>query len=235
MKIEIWSDVMCPFCFIGKHRLDAALDKIPFKDELQIEWKSFQLNPTLEPKVGVNMYQQLSESKQLPIEQIMPMFEGVERMGKTADVEFHFDKAVPANTQNAHRLIHFAQHEGKGSEMKERLFQALFVEGENLNDLDVLTSLASEVGLNKGSVAKILQGNDYTDEVLADMQEAQQLGIQGVPFFVFNRKYAISGAQDESLFQEAVESCFKEWLQEHPSNDFKVIEGAVCRVDGTCD
>lgn len=232
MKIEIWSDVMCPFCFIGKHRFENALEKLPFKNEIEIVWKSYLLDANLEPIPGENMHDRLAKAKQLPMDQIKQMHDYVEKMGATADIQFDFEHGVPANTINAHKLIHLAQKHGKGSAMKEVLFHAHFEAAQDLNDLIVLKSLAKSIGLEESEINETLQSESVLNEVLADVHEGAELGV---PFFVFNRKYAISGAQEEHVFIDTLEKSFQEWLQANPNPNFEIIEGKACSVDGKCE
>lgn len=235
MKIEIWSDVMCPFCYIGKHKFETALKQLPFSDKVEVEWKSFQLAPDLNPVPGVDMYDMLAQMKGQTREWSVQMHDQVTRTGKEAGVEFHFEKGIPANTFDALRILQAAKSIGKGNEAEERMFRAFFSDGLNVADHDVLKTLALEIGLEEQEITNVLTTQKYADEVRKDIAEAQQLGVRGVPFFVFDRKYAVSGAQDVTVFTQTLEKSFQDWLEQHPSEEFKVIGGSVCRMDGTCD
>ena len=185
MKIEIWSDVVCPFCYIGKRKLEKALDKFPFKDKVEIEWKSFQLNPDQVTDPSLNSLEYLSKSKGWSIAQTIQISQQVVDMAKIEGLEFNMDKTVVANTRNAHRLIHLAKESGKGGEMKERLLKAYFTEGENVDDFESLMKLGLEVGLEEQKIIKTLNSDEFEEAVAYEVYESRQIGVQGVPFFCF--------------------------------------------------
>ncbi|MGK6351403.1 DsbA family oxidoreductase [Parapedobacter sp. DT-150] len=235
MKIEIWSDIVCPFCYIGKHNFETALQQFDGQQAVEVEWKSFQLDPDL-PKnpTYANTYQYLAERKGLNITQAREMTAGVASTGKKAGVELNFDKAIPANTWDAHRLIHLAQTEGLGSQVKENLFRTHFTEGKNISDIDTLVALGKEAGLDEATITAVLGSDQYAYEVAQDIQEAGNIGVRGVPFFVFDRKYAVSGAQPPEVFLQTLEKAFTEWRQANPAVPFDVTEGPACGPDGEC-
>lgn len=235
MKIEIWSDIMCPFCYIGKRRFEDALADFDHKDEIEIEWKSFLLSPELKTDPSKNIHQFLAEHKNVSVDEAKEMNNYVTNMAAQAGLIYDFDRVVPANSFNAHRFLHFAKKYGKQEEAEEALFKAYFTEGKNIDDAQTLMLMAIELGLDANILAEDMNSGAYTNEVVADINEAQQLGVRGVPFFVFNRKYAVSGAQASDAFLETIEKSFAEWKDTQPKNDFKTIEGQSCSVDGTCD
>lgn len=231
MKVEIWSDVMCPFCYVGKKHFENALAQLPFKDKIEVEWKSFQLDPTL-PVEGASesTLDYLVKRKGMPKEQIEGMMHHLDQSGAAVGIEFRQDIAIPVNTFRAHRLIHLAQSHGKGNEMEEALFFAHFTAGKNVGDLEVLTELATSIGLNKEEVVALLQSDEQTQEVKNDIEEAQALGISGVPFFVVDRKYGISGAQSIDTFAEALTQAYEE---SQPKFEMKGDQDAkACGPDG---
>lgn len=231
MKVEIWSDVMCPFCYVGKKHFENALAQLPFKDKIEVEWKSFQLDPTL-PVEGASesTLDYLVKRKGMPKEQIEGMMHHLDQSGAAVGIEFRQDIAIPVNTFRAHRLIHLAQSHGKGNEMEEALFFAHFTAGKNVGDLEVLTELATSIGLNKEEVVALLQSDEQTQEVKNDIEEAQALGISGVPFFVVDRKYGISGAQPIDTFAEALTQAYEE---SQPKFEMKGDQDAkACGPDG---
>jgi predicted DsbA family dithiol-disulfide isomerase len=212
MKVEIWSDIACPFCYIGKRRFENALEKFSKKGtsvrpptEVEIVWKSYQLDPYFKPVLGQNIHQMLAEKKGWTEEHARQLNEQVIAMAKEEGLFYNLDSIIPANTLNAHRLIHLAAKHGLQDEAKERLLSAYFTEGRNLNSKDVLGELAVEIGLSFDEVEALLNGKEFADEVNSDAHEGAALGVRGVPFFVFDRKYAISGAQPEHLFLETME------------------------------
>lgn len=210
MKIEIWSDIMCPFCYIGKRRFDEALAQFAQKDKVQVVWKSFMLSPELVTDPSKNINQFLAEHKGIALEEAKGMNDYVANMAAQAGLTYNFDKAVVANSFNAHRFSHFAAEFGKQSEAEEKLFAAYFTEGKNIDDAQTLIDIAVELGLDTTKLDQAMGNGDYADEVVANITEAQELGIRGVPFFVINRKYGISGAQPTEAFLETLEKAFSE-------------------------
>lgn len=235
MKIEVWSDIMCPWCYIGKRRFEEVLAQFPEGSQLEIEWKSFQLNPELETDPSVKVHEYLSQKFGVDTDQAKQMNRQVTEVAAGAGLDYQLDRAVLANTFNAHRLLHYAKTQGKQNEAKERLLRAYFTEGKNVDDLSVLTALAKEVGLDEQEVTKVLESNTYSDDVRGDIRESRQLGVRGVPFFVFDRKYGVSGAQQTQVFLQTLEKSFSEWRENHPEIDLERSEGKVCTPDGACD
>jgi len=210
IHIEIWSDVMCPFCYIGKRRFEEALAQFPGKNSVDITWKSFQLNPNMvtDPKKNINQF--LAEHKGISVTQAKQMNDRVTEMARGVGLLYDFDKAIVANSFDAHRLSHFAKQHGKQDAMEERLFKAYFTEGRNTADHKTLIQLAAEIGLDATEVRTMLSGDNFSDDVERDIYEAQQVGAQGVPFFVFNNKYALSGAQPSQLFLQVLNKIAEE-------------------------
>ena len=209
MKIKIWSDIMCPFCYIGKRNFENSLAQFNRAGELEIEWKSFQLDPTIpKMKQRVDVYEYLATSKGISIEDSKAMHENVVRMAKSVGLEYNFDRAVIANSFDAHRLIQFAKTKGLGDEIEETLFAAYFTNGLDMSDLDTLAEIGSSIGLSPVELETILHSEDFSSEVQNDILEAQKYGVRGVPYFVLDDKYAISGAQPSSVFLEALEKTF---------------------------
>ncbi len=210
MKIEIWSDVMCPFCYIGKRRLEGALASFPHKDEVEIVWKSFQLNPDMRTEPGKSITDYLVEKKGWSREQIHQMHERLTLSAKEMGLHYDFDKAVVANSFDAHRLVQLAKTRGLGDAMEERLFKAYFSEGGNIADPATLIKLGLDAGLAEADIRSVLEGEAFAKEVRGDVEEARQLGVNGVPFFVLDRKYAVSGAQETPAFLKALEKAYGE-------------------------
>lgn len=216
MKVEIWSDVVCPFCYLGKHKFENALSQFHGKEYIEVEWKSFQLNPDLITDPTISIQQYLAQTKGFSIEQAKQMNDRFALSGKPFGLEYNFDKIVVANSFKAQNLIHFANAQGKQNEMEEQLFRAYFTDGKNIDDTSVLIQLATETGLNVEGLDEVLNNKTYSPKVLSDIAEARQLDIHGVPFFVFNRKYAISGAQETSHFLETLKKSFDDWRKAYP-------------------
>ncbi|WP_202703581.1 DsbA family protein [Flavobacterium sp. UGB4466] len=209
MKIEIWSDIMCPFCYIGKRQLETALAEFP-NDEFEIEWKSFQLDPTIEAQTDKDVYTFLAERKGISVEQSIEMHKGVVEHAKSVGLDYHFDKAIVSNSLSAHRIIQLAKTKNLADEMEEIFFRAYFTEGRDLNDPETLIELGVKAGLNADEVKEAVENEKlYISDVHTDLIQAQNMGIQGVPFFVFDRKYAISGAQPVEAFVNTIKEVQK--------------------------
>jgi len=195
MKIEIWSDVVCPWCYIGKRNLEVALTGFAHADQVQIEWRSYELDPRTPLRVELSMDEVLSRKYGMTHEEATAANQRMTELAATVGLEYHLDKVQIGNTFDAHRLIHLAAHEGRGGAMKERLLRAYFTEGLPISDRATLAELAAEVGLDPGRVAEVLDGDEYAEEVRADEARAMELGSTGVPFFVFDERLGVPGAQ----------------------------------------
>lgn len=236
MKVEVWSDIMCPFCYIGKRNYESALGQFADRDRVEIVWKSFQLDPSIPEKTEEeNVFRYLAQRKGISYEQSVQMHQGVVQTAKNAGLEYNFDKAVVANSFKAHCMIQLAKTKGLGDQAEERLFSAYFTEGKNFGNPEVLTALGKEIGLTEADVQEALTNETYAQKVKEDIQEAGRLGVNGVPFFVFDRKYAISGAQPPAAFLQALQQSFAEWQKDNPVATLDIQEGAVCTPDGNCD
>ncbi|MGO4772912.1 DsbA family protein [Flavobacterium sp. W22_SRS_FK3] len=204
MKIEIWSDIMCPFCYIGKRQMEAALTEFP-NDEFEIEWKSFQLDPSITPQANKDVYTFLAERKGISLEQSKEMHKGVAERAKSVGLNYHFEKTIISNSLTAHRIIQLAKTKKLGDQMEEVFFRAYFTEGRDLNDSSTLIELGIQAGLDANEVSEVIENeNIYLNDVKTDIAEAQEIGVQGVPFFVFDRKYAVSGAQPVQAFVQTI-------------------------------
>ncbi|QHL86763.1 thioredoxin domain-containing protein [Nibribacter ruber] len=231
MKVEIWSDVVCPFCYIGKRKFEKALEQFSPKDKVEVLWRSFQLDPDLKPIPGQSVHEYLGRRKGTTTAQGKQMNDQMAAMAKDEGLVYDFDNAIINNTFLAHQLIHLAHTRHKQDQMKERLFAAYYTQGQDVGNIDTLVKLAEEVGLDGAEAREALQNQTYADEVQQDIVRAQQVGVRGVPFFVFNNKYAVSGAQPTELFKEVLE---KVWEEEKPT----ILDGSTggtCTPDGVCD
>ena len=232
MKVEIWSDVVCPFCYVGKRKFENALGQFAHRDDVQIEWKSFELTPDFVPVPGESIHASLAKKKGVPEAEGRRMNDYMTQVAKEVGLAYDFDKTIPANTFLAHQLIHFGAHHGRQDATKERLFAAYYLEGQDLNSVDTLASLAAEIGLDAAAARQALQAGSYADEVRRDEYEAQQIQVRGVPFFVFDDKYAVSGAQPSEVFAEVLDTV---WAEAHPKTQPTVLAaGPACGPAG-CD
>ncbi len=231
MQVEIWSDVLCPFCYIGKRRFEKALANSVNKNQIELVWKSFQLSPDMITDPTTSVYDYLAQHKGISVEQARQMIAQVTQMAALEGLEYDFDKAINANSFDAHRFSQLARVHLVQDEAEEKLFAAYFTQGKNIADHQTLIELGSGIGLDEKVVSDMLLGDAYANEVMQDIYEAQQVGVRGVPFFVFDRKYAVSGAQDAQVFEEVLEKAFGEWKQSL-SNMPEIQEGDVCTPDG---
>lgn len=210
MKIEIWSDIACPFCYIGKRKLEKAIQKLPDSSSIQIEWKSFQLNPDLQTNEYQNTLTYLSQTKGWTLDQSKQMTAQVAAIGREEGLNFDFENTLVANTKQAHRLLHFAKEKGKQDALKERLFQAYFEEGINIDQQETLLHCAESVGLAREEAKLVLDSASFDAAIDQDVYESRLIGVQGVPFFVFDRKYGISGAQPDEVFDQTLQQALQE-------------------------
>lgn len=210
MNVEIWSDVMCPFCYIGKRKFEKALEQFPHKDKIKIIWKSYQLDPDSVTAPNLNAIDHLAQRKGWSKEQAAETTQHVTDIAKQVGLDFHFEKAVVANSFDAHRLSHLAKKYNKQNELEEKLFAAYFTEGKNTADHTTLLQIGKELSLDEKEITDILNSDAYSEDVKQDILEAQQFGIKGVPFFVINRKYAVSGAQEADTFLNALTKAYEE-------------------------
>lgn len=235
MKIEIWSDVICPFCYIGKRNFEAALEQFADKKNIEVIWKSFQLDPAI-PEVATESYADyLVKRKGMAVEQVQGMLSNVTQMATQVGLDYHLDQSIIVNSLKAHQLIQFAKLKNLGSEAEERLFKAFFIEGKNIADTETLVQLGKDFGLDESEIKANLEDEKYKYEIAQDIQEAQNIGVTGVPFFVFDRKYAVSGAQPAEAFLETLNKSFVEWRKSNPEAILEITEGNSCTVDGKCD
>jgi predicted DsbA family dithiol-disulfide isomerase len=197
VKIEVWSDIVCPWCYIGKRRLESAL--ADFDHAVEVEWRSFQLDPTFPRGTAIPVYEGLAQKFG---GDVRAMTERVSELAEVEGLHYDYDHAVMVNTFDAHRLTHHAKAQGLGGEMHERLMRAQLVEGETVNDVDTLVRLAEDVGVE--GARPVVTSDQYTSDVEADIREARLLGATGVPFFVLDRKYGVSGAQPVEVFASAL-------------------------------
>src|SRR3984885_7848035 len=213
MDVEIWSDVLCPWCYIGKRRFEHALKTFDHRGEVSVTWRSFQLDPSAPVTSDEDPIERLAAKYGMSRATAEAAQARVTANAATAGLDFHLDRARPGNTFDAHRLIHYANSVGKQDAMKERLMAAYFVEGAAIGGREVLAQLAGEVGLEDAAVRDVLAGDAHADDVRHDELEARQLGITGVPFFVLDRAYGVSGAQPSEVMLGALQQA---WTAAHP-------------------
>lgn len=232
MVVDIWSDVRCPFCYIGKHNIENALAQFEHKDNIEIVWHSYELDPNLKTDTGINTLDYFVKYKGVDINQAKQMLQAPIQYGAELGLKFDFENSVVANSFNAHRLIQFAQSKGLGNEIEEALFKAHFTDGVNIDDIEELVKLGVDTGLIANELKDVLNSEKFAQEVKQDIVRAQQIGVRGVPYFVFNNKYAVSGAQPVETFLGALEKSYGEILDE---GNIQILgEGDSCDTDGNC-
>jgi predicted DsbA family dithiol-disulfide isomerase len=206
IKIDVWSDVVCPFCYLGKAKLEHAIQKLGLTDEVNIEWHSFQLEPSFPKNTSALAIDHLVKRKGISLEQLQTSQQRLVNQGKNYGIHFEFEKTLNFNTTDAHRLLHWSKAFEKSNELKTALIKAHFTDGVDLSQVKNLLKVVENIGLDPQSASQVLNSNSYAQEVQNDLALARQIGINGVPFFVFNQKTTISGAQPDSVFEEVLEN-----------------------------
>lgn len=224
LQIDVWSDIACPWCYIGKRRLETALERVG-RDGVELRWHSFELDPNA-PREGTGSHLELLSKKYGASKaDAQSMLDRVAGVAKGEGLDFQFETSQPSNTFDAHRLLHFAHEHGKQDALKERLFRAYFSEGARMGDREVLVRLATEVGLDAAAARSVVEGDAHALDVRQDQDEAREIGIRGVPFFVFGGRLAVSGAESADVLEKA--------LREATGMKPAVFqEGATCGPDG---
>jgi predicted DsbA family dithiol-disulfide isomerase len=210
LSIEIFSDVVCPWCYIGKRRFEAALARFPHRDDVEVTWRSFELDPDAPREPQGPPAERLAAKYGMSVEQAEQLNAQVTETAAQDGLEYHLDRAQGGNTFDAHRMIHLAASHGLQDEAEERLMRAYFGEGEAISDPETLVRLVAEAGVDAGEARAVLAGDDYADAVREDEELATRLGVRGVPFFVLGRRYGVSGAQPAEALLQALEQAYAE-------------------------
>lgn len=238
MKVEIWSDIFCPFCYIGKRKFELALNEFNKKEEVEVRYRSFELNPNAPKSYDKNIHELIASKYGISYEEAKLNNDNIVKQAKDLGLEYNFDNLVVTNSFDAHRMIHFADKYGKMEEMTEALFKAYFTDSKNVSDINTLANLVSSIGLDKDEAISVLNSNDYKDSVRNDEEMARNYGISSVPFFIFNDKFSVSGAQPTEIFLMALNKAIEDEksfidLNKQNINDDKENKN-VC-VDGKCN
>jgi predicted DsbA family dithiol-disulfide isomerase len=228
MRVEVWSDVVCPWCYIGKRRLEAALERFPHRDEVEVVWRSFQLDPSIPEGETHPTLLALAARYGASVEQMRANMTRVEQVAADEGLEYHLAEGISGNTSLAHELLHHAAGDGRQADLKERLLHAHFTEGRSVFDVDSLVALAAEVGLDADEARAALTARRHRAAVAEDAATAQLLGATGVPFFVVDRKYGAAGAQPAELLLQILE---RAWADAHPLVTVPAADGCT---DDTC-
>ncbi len=215
MTVEIWSDVVCPWCYIGKRRFETALSEFDHRDGVQVVWRSFELDPDAPATKGLSLDELLAKKYGMSLPEARSTNGRVTAIAAAEGLPYRLDIARPGNSFAAHRLIHLADTQGRAGAMEERLMKAYFCEGLAISDIEVLIGLAAEAGLDAGIARTALEGGGFSDDVRFDEARAAQFGITGVPFFAIEERWGISGAQPLDVFRDALRESWKQ-LAESP-------------------
>lgn len=234
MKVNIWSDIRCPFCYVGKKKFEKALSQFPHAEKIEVTWHSFQLDPNLVTQPDTNPYDYFSKAKGIPVIQAKAMHEHAKKAGKEVGIDFNFDESKVANSFRGHLLIQLAKEKNLADAMEEALFEAQFITGKNIDDEAVLLETGKSVGLTEVEIKNALASDEMAHAVTQDGLMARQLGINAVPFFVFNDKYGVSGAQQPEHFLEVLNKSFEEFSAGDKGLQI-ISQGESCDTDGNCD
>ena len=235
LRVDIWSDIACPWCYVGKRRFEAALKTFPQRDQVEVVWHSFELDPGAPTSSSKSMRDILAGKYGRSPAQAQEMLDSMTRTAAGEGLDYHFERSQPTNTFLAHQLLHLAAERGRQDAMKERLLRAYMSDGQNVGDLETLVTLAQDVGLDAAEVRAVLESGQYAQDVRQDEAQAQALGISGVPFFVLGGKYGVSGAQGPEVLRGALEQV---WAEAHPApltllgtaNEAEGCEDGQCAV-----
>lgn len=237
MKIEIWSDIACPFCFIGKRQLENVLKKLPYSDEIEVVWKSFILDSTIPTDSNQSLNDYFIHEKGFNVSQIEKLTAKIQNRAKDLGLDFNFSKVIAANTLNAHRLSHLAK--SKSAELQNKaedlLFSAYFIEGLNINKIDVLIEIGAQLGLEKSEVEETLAEQKFSDAIRKEGEEAVAMGINVIPYLVLNKQHVISGVQTEENLLKTINKAYEQWKGNIASTNTTITQGSSCSIDGHCE
>lgn len=229
VKIEVWSDVVCPFCYLGKKKMEKAIAKLGAGEFVEVEWKSFQLDPDFSEGEAILSTPYLAERKGYPVAQIEQMCGQLEAQGKGYGIDFNFDKALTFNTFDAHRLIQWAKTEDRSHELKEAMMLAYFTNGVDLSKMENVLRIVEGIGLDGAEAKTVLLGEQFGEQVERDIYESRQIGVRGVPFFLVDQRGVISGAQDDKVFEKAILAALKKHDIVYSEAKGVCVPGEECR------
>jgi len=227
MKIEIWSDVDCPYCYIGFTRMQKAIGTFKFREEVELITHSFELEPDIPVNGGETQHQAVMRKYRQTSSGAQHILDQASMHATQTGLKINWDSVITTNTFDAHRLLHYAKTLGKDLELKEKIFRAYFTEGQHIGDKETLIALAAELGIE---AREVVEGNEYSDEVRKDERDAQQIGVRSVPYFLFDDKYAITGAQSEESFAELLQEI---WEKDNSRKIITMDQEKGC-TDGSC-
>lgn len=209
MKVEMWLDFVCPFCYLGKAKFEKALENFPDKENVELIYKSFELNPNASKMQTDTMSEFVSKEYGMTIEQVQENNKSLTAEAKEVGLVYNLDKAMPVNTLYAHKLLQYAKEIGKEAEVVSLIFKTYFTDNKNISDIDTLVKISKEACLEEEVVREILNSDKYTDKVLQDEKDSQDIGVDVVPYFLIDKKYTVAGAQSIETIREALEKALK--------------------------
>jgi len=239
MIIKIWSDIACPYCYIGKRRMEAALKQFPHTDEIELEWHSYELNPDL-PKGALdkNIYQYMAQQFNTTEEEQKRSMQGLVSLAKSIGLDYNFDNLIVTNTNDALRLIKLANIYHRANEAEEILFKAYFTDGKNISNKDVLIELGTDIGLSEIEIIDMLSGDTFINDIKEDViYSEEKLNLQYIPFYLFNNKDVIQGSLTVDEYMEVLTKSYNDWKQHgvaSPDDKGDRISGKACSIDGVC-
>ena len=229
MQVEIWSDILCPWCYIGKREFENALAEFKNKDKVEITWKSFELDPAAQKDYPGDLYDLLSSKYNISVDKAKQMTAALVARANSIGLQYNMDTAKATNSFDAHRLIHLAMKHGLQEKVIESLSSAYLIEGLHIGSRETLTKIGLDAGLKASDIQAMFESNKFADDVRKDEYEAQNLQVRGVPFFLIDRKYSLSGAQPQVVFGEALEKIYEELYPDNAGT------GSTCDADGVCE
>ena len=228
IDLEIWSDFMCPFCYIGKRKFENALNQFEAKDQVNIIWKSYQLDPSLQSNKYTSINEYLAIAKKVPHDEAAQINNYVKTLAEKVGLNYNLENIKVVNTLKAHQLSQLSKIFGKQNEVEEALFKAYFIDGKNLDDINTLVEIGINNGIEKQQIENTYKENKFIKEIDKDIEDSKNLGLTGVPFFVFNNKYGISGAQESDVFLESLEKILRD-------SKIQLAKGGIqCDINSVC-
>lgn len=236
IHIEIWSDIMCPYCYIGKKFFEKALEAFPYSHEVKIRYKAFQLAPQLPDKGnGYSVMDYLLKTCHLPKNEVEDMMQRLEKLSQQADIRFNLQNAIAANTYDAHRLVKLAATIGKEADVMHALYQAYYEDAQDYSDSKRLIEIGEKQGLPKQRIEEVLYSDEFGDSVRADQSEAHQYGFDTVPTFLFNKRITVIGSHPVQTYTKALQRAYDKALHPTTDTDKEQFKGMACSIDGICE
>lgn len=236
MKIAIWSDIACPYCYIGKRKLEIALDKFPHKENIELEWHSYELDPDLPKKAtDQTIYNYFAKKFDMSEEEARVSEGKVAELAKEVGLNYNFDKLIVANTSDALRLVKLAHESGLATEAEEILFDAYFVKGLDISSQNILVQLGTQIGLKEADILSLLSSDKYIADIKKDIEYSEnEYDLEYIPFYIFNNKQIVQGSIASEKYLEVLNEAYKEWESGVSSGNGEIISGQSCSIDGVC-